>query len=78
MVSVATLRTFEMDLSVSLTLWNSRVKPKENEVLNFTMSEILFNHKERFRWNRMGTITPGSTHPDKKVEHLPVRENALC
>ena len=41
MVSVATLRTFEIDLSVSLTRWNSRQKPKDNEVLNFTMIEIL-------------------------------------
>ena len=38
MVSVATLRTFEMDLSVSLTRWSSRVKPKENEVLILTMA----------------------------------------
>ena len=37
MVSVATLRTFEMDLSVSLTRWNSRLKPKENVDLNLTI-----------------------------------------
>lgn len=44
MVSVATLRTFEMDLSVSLTRWNSRLKPKENEVLIFTIVDgwVLF------------------------------------
>ena len=39
MVSVATLRTFEMDLSVSLTRWSSSVKPKENVVLILTISE---------------------------------------
>ena len=42
MVSVATLRTFEMDLSVSLTRWSSRVKPNENEVLNLTIALELY------------------------------------
>ena len=37
MVSVATLRTFEMVLIVSLTRWNSRLKPKVNVDLNFTI-----------------------------------------
>jgi len=37
MVSVATLRTFEIELSVSLTLWSSRVKPKVNVVLILTI-----------------------------------------
>ena len=41
MVSVATLRTFEMDLSVSLTRRNSRLKPKENVVLNLTISRLI-------------------------------------
>ena len=38
MDSVATLRTFEMILAVSLTRWNSRLKPKENVVLIFTIA----------------------------------------
>ena len=38
MVSVATLRTFEIELSVSLTRWSSRVKPKENVVLILTIA----------------------------------------
>ncbi len=38
MVSVATLRTFEIELSVSLTLWSSKVKPKENVVLSLTIN----------------------------------------
>ena len=69
MVSVATLRTFEIELSVSLTLWSSRVKPKVNVVLNLTIKQ------STFAWR---TITPGSTHPDKEVEHLPLIGNALC
>lgn len=42
MVSVATLRTFEIELSVSLTCWSSRVKPKENEVLSLTIYKSVF------------------------------------
>ena len=38
MVSFETLRTFEMILTVSLTRWNSRLKPKENVDLNLTIS----------------------------------------
>jgi hypothetical protein len=37
MVSVATLRTFEIVLIVSTTCLNSKQKPNENEVLNFTI-----------------------------------------
>ena len=65
MVSVATLRTFEIELSVTLTRWSSRVKPKENVVLSLTVIE-------------RATITSGSTHPGKEVEHLPIKVNALC
>ena len=80
MVSVATLRTFEIELSVSLTLWSSRVKPKENVVLILTIIERVFvlNDLKEFHWIRLRTDTSGSTHPGKKVEHLPVKGNALC
>ena len=37
MVSVATLRTFEIVLAVSLACWNSRQRPKESEALIFTI-----------------------------------------
>ena len=47
MVSVATLRTFEIELSVSLTRWNSKVKPKENEVLILTIKWNVFVGWER-------------------------------
>ena len=79
MVSVATLRTFEIELSVSLTCWSSRVKPKENVVLILTIVLYLVEMCDKeFHWIRMRTITSGSTHPDKKVEHLPLIGNALC
>lgn len=80
MVSVATLRTFEIELSVSLTRWSSRVKPKENVVLILTIIERVFvlNDLKEFHWIRLRTDTSWSTHPDKKVEHLPLQENALC
>ena len=42
MVSVATLRTFEIDLSDSLTCWISRVKPNENVVLSLTIYKSVF------------------------------------
>ena len=78
MVSVATLRTFEIELSVSLTRWSSRVKPKENVVLSLTIVLYLVEMCDKeFHWISLRTITLGSTHPNKKVEHLPVRENAL-
>ena len=41
MVSVATFRTFEKSLTVSLTCLNSKQKPKVNVVLIFAMIVIL-------------------------------------
>ena len=41
MVFVATLRTFEIVLIVSLTRWSSRLKPKENVDLILTITIIM-------------------------------------
>ena len=42
MVSVAILRAFERSLTVFLTFWISRVKPKENLVLILTILRLWF------------------------------------
>ena len=66
MVSVATLRTFEIELSVSLTFWSSRVKPKVNVVLILTivLHWVQMSDK-KIHWIRLRTITSGSAHPEK-------------
>ena len=79
MVSVATLRTFEIVLIVSTTCLNSKQKPNENEVLNFTIDNgfvwidsfdvPLDWFEDHYLWEYAPDI--------KEVEHLPFRENAL-
>lgn len=60
MVSVAPLSTFEIELTVSLTRWISRLKPIDREVLNFTiLLRVVVWVKQRNHWIGMRTVTSG-------------------
>lgn len=75
MVSFETFRNFEMDLTASLTCSSSKLKPRVNLVLNLTMFGInRIKTMQKNHWISLRTITSGSTHPGKKVEHSPVKE----
>lgn len=50
MVLIATLRTFEMVLAVSLTRWSSRQKPNDKEVLILTIEKIGVHVYTRIHW----------------------------
>lgn len=71
--SLATRKTFEMVLAVSLIRLNSKQKSKLSLVDNLIISVI----KALPSKNPLASQIQ-STHPEKKVEHPSFRKNALC
>ena len=63
-ISLATRKTFEIVLAVSLNRLNSRAMSKDSLVEKWTMLIMReIRGEKRLHWIGMRTITSGSTHP---------------
>lgn len=78
MVSFVTLRTFEMVLAVSLICLDSKRMSKDSLVESLTIDlnrNCLEIESTGLEWS---PALREYASDNKKVEHLPIKENALC